>query len=112
HVGVDVGGVEERDAEVDRLVDHLARGFEVGALAEIVAATADGGNAQAGAAEIANLHEISCEAECAERGAVLWPAGQAAARRAASRPAQFRPAKSAQTCRLKHATGKTYGSGN
>jgi hypothetical protein len=37
-------------------VDHLARGLEVGALAEIVAAEADGGNAQAGAAEIANLH--------------------------------------------------------
>ena len=35
--------------------------FEVGALAEIVAAEADGGNAQAGAAEIANLH-----------GSILW----------------------------------------
>ena len=54
--GIDVGGIEQRDAEVDRLVDHLARGFEIGALAEIVAAEADGGNAQAGAAEIANLH--------------------------------------------------------
>ncbi len=54
--GIDVGGIEQRDAEVDRLVDHLARGFEVGALAEIVAAEADGGNTQAGAAEIANLH--------------------------------------------------------
>jgi hypothetical protein len=56
HPGIDIGGVEQRDAEVDRLVDHLARGFEVGALAEIVAAKADSGNAQAGAAEIANLH--------------------------------------------------------
>ena len=56
HARIDVGGVEQRDAEVDRLVDHLARGFEVGALAEIVAAEADGGDAQAGAAEIANLH--------------------------------------------------------
>ena len=56
HAGIDVGGVEQRDAEVDRLVDHLARGFQIGALAEIVAAEADGGNAQAGAAEIANLH--------------------------------------------------------
>ena len=56
HAGIDVGGVEQRDAEIDRLVDHLARGFEIGALAEIVAAEADGGNAQAGAAEIANFH--------------------------------------------------------
>jgi hypothetical protein len=39
-------------------VNHLARGFEIGALAEIVAAEADGGNTQAGAAEIANLHEL------------------------------------------------------
>jgi hypothetical protein len=38
HARIDVGGIEQRDAEVDRLVDHLARGFEVGALAEIVAA--------------------------------------------------------------------------
>jgi hypothetical protein len=45
HAGVDVGGVEQGDAEVERAVDHLARGFEVGALAEIVAAEADGGNA-------------------------------------------------------------------
>jgi hypothetical protein len=42
-------------------VDHLARGFQIGALAEIVAAEADGGHAQAGAAEIANLH-----------GSILW----------------------------------------
>ena len=35
--------------------------FQIGALAEIVAAEADGGNAQAGAAEIANLH-----------GSILW----------------------------------------
>src|SRR6266702_444243 len=58
--GIDVSGVEQRHAEIDRLVDHLARGFEVGALAEIVAAEADGGNPQAGAAEIANLHDRSC----------------------------------------------------
>ena len=61
HAGIDVGGVEQGDAEVDRLVDHLARGLEIDALAEIVAAEADGGNAQAGAAEIANLH-----------GSILW----------------------------------------
>jgi hypothetical protein len=42
-------------------VNHLAGGFEIGALAEIVAAETDGGNAQAGAAEIANLH-----------GSILW----------------------------------------
>ena len=63
--GIDVGGVEQRDAEVDRLVDHLARRLEIGALAEIVAAEADGGNAQAGAAEIANLH-----------GLILWGVGK------------------------------------
>ena len=56
HPGIDVGGVEQRDPEVDRLVDHLARGFQIGALPEIVAAETDRGNAQAGAAEIANLH--------------------------------------------------------
>jgi hypothetical protein len=61
HAGIDVGGVEQGDAEVDRLVDHLARGFQIGALAKIVAAEADGGNAQAGAAEVANLH-----------GSILW----------------------------------------
>ncbi|GEC56208.1 hypothetical protein BEL01nite_52510 [Bradyrhizobium elkanii] len=38
-------------------MDHLARGFEVGALAEIVAAEADRGHAQPGAAEITNFHE-------------------------------------------------------
>ena len=43
-------------AEIDRPVNHLARGFQIGALAEIVAAETDGGNAQARAAEIANLH--------------------------------------------------------
>ena len=39
-------------------MDDLARSFEIGALAEIVAAEPDGGNAQAGAAEIANLHGL------------------------------------------------------
>jgi len=38
------------------LLDHLARGLQIGALAEIIAAEADGGNAQARAAEITNLH--------------------------------------------------------
>jgi hypothetical protein len=56
HSRIDVGGIEQRDAEVDRPVNHLARGFEIGALAEIVATETNGGNAEAGAAEIANLH--------------------------------------------------------
>jgi hypothetical protein len=38
-------------------VDDLARGFQIGALSEIVAAKADRGDTQAGAAEIANLHD-------------------------------------------------------
>ena len=86
HARIDVGGVEQRDAEVDRLVDHLARGFEIGALAEIVAAEADGGNAQAGAAEIANLHgsilwgayergRIVARAPCSPQGAAYRAAG-------------------------------------
>jgi hypothetical protein len=45
HFRIDVGGVEQGDAEVDRLVDHLARGLEVDALAEIIAAEAYGGDA-------------------------------------------------------------------
>src|SRR5438046_9169228 len=32
HAGVDVGGVEQGDAEVDGAVDHLARGLQIGAL--------------------------------------------------------------------------------
>ncbi len=58
---VDVGGVEQRDPEVDGFVDDLARGLGVGALAEIVAADADGGDAQAGAAEITNIHDMILE---------------------------------------------------
>jgi hypothetical protein len=38
-------------------MNYLARGLEIGALAKIVAAEADGGYAQAGAAEVANLHD-------------------------------------------------------
>src|SRR6266702_426827 len=51
--GIDVGGVEQGDSEIDRLVDHLARGLEIDALAEIVAAKADSGDAQTASAEIA-----------------------------------------------------------
>src|SRR5262249_28281047 len=67
HTGVDIGGVEQGDAEIDRLVDHLARGLQIGALAEIVAAETDGGNTQAGAAEITNLH-----------GWILWEGARGA----------------------------------
>ena len=56
-IAVDVGGVEQGDADVERLVDHLAGAFDVEALAEIVAAETDCGHAQAGAAEIANFHD-------------------------------------------------------
>ena len=52
-------------------MDHLARGFEIGALAEIVAAEADGGNAQAGAAEIANLHGLILWGERNERERIV-----------------------------------------
>ena len=55
-VAVGVGGVEQRDAEIERLVDHRARGVDVDAAAEVVAAEADGRDAQAGLAEIANFH--------------------------------------------------------
>src|SRR6185437_8470826 len=81
HVGIDVGGIEQRDAEVERLVDHLARGLEVDALAEIVAADADRGDAQAGAAEIANLHEDSPVSRKEAERRVLWRALTPAARR-------------------------------
>jgi hypothetical protein len=56
HSGIDVGSVEQRDAEIDGLVDHLSRGLEIGALAKIIAAKTDGRDAQAGAAEIADFH--------------------------------------------------------
>jgi hypothetical protein len=52
-------------------VDHLARAFEVDALAEIVAAEADYRDAQAGAAEIANLHGKILVAELGKRERAL-----------------------------------------
>ena len=55
--GIDVGGVEQRDAKVDRLVNDLARCFQVGALAEVVAAEADSRHAQARAAQISDFHD-------------------------------------------------------
>jgi len=58
-LAVDVGGVEERDAEVDRLVDDLARRLEVEAAAEVVAAEADDRDPQARLPQIARLHRPS-----------------------------------------------------
>lgn len=59
--GIDVGGVEQRDTEIDRAVDHLARRLQIGALAEIIAAEPDRRYAQARAAEITNFHGRSCQ---------------------------------------------------
>src|SRR6185369_4702590 len=56
-VAVDVGGVEQGDAEIERLVDDLARGFEIDAPAEIVAAETDAGYEQARSAKIALFHD-------------------------------------------------------
>ena len=50
---IDVGGVEQRDAEIERLVDHLARRLEIDAATEVVAAETDRRHAQARCAEIA-----------------------------------------------------------
>ncbi|MEY9566659.1 hypothetical protein ABH978_002498 [Bradyrhizobium ottawaense] len=44
-------------------MDHLARGLQIRALAEIVAAEPDRGHAKAGGAEIANFHGRSCQRE-------------------------------------------------
>jgi hypothetical protein len=57
-VAVDVGGVEQRDAAVECLVDHRARRREVDAAAEIVAAEPDHRHAQARLAEIADFHVV------------------------------------------------------
>ena len=56
-IAVHVGGVEQGDAVLDRGVDDLARRFQVYPAAEIIAAEADERDAQAGAAEIAELHD-------------------------------------------------------
>ena len=84
-------------------MDHLARGLEVGALAEIVAAEADGGNAQAGAAEIANLHgsilweEAREEAHCGPRQFARKQRGYRPPRLAAMRHKKMRPRSDAAT---------------
>src|SRR5260370_678974 len=60
-IAVDVGRIEQGDAELECLVDDLARRLEIDAPAEIVAAQADDGDREAGASERALLH-----------GRVLW----------------------------------------
>jgi hypothetical protein len=57
-VAVDVGGVEQRDAGIERRVHDLAGLVLVEAAAEIVAAEADRGDFQVGGAERAKLHEV------------------------------------------------------
>ena len=57
-LAIDVGGVEERDAEIERLVDDLAGRLEVDAAAEIVAAETDERHPKARRSEIALLHPI------------------------------------------------------
>src|SRR6185436_11985727 len=54
-VAVDVGGVEQRDAEIERAVDHPARGVD-GKRAEVVAAEADDRDLDARIAELALFH--------------------------------------------------------
>ncbi len=56
---IDVRGVEQRDAEIERLVHDPARGFEIDASAEIVAAQSDDGDLQSRASEPALLHDGS-----------------------------------------------------
>ena len=80
-------GVEQGDAQIQRSVDHRARALLVEPDAEIVAADADGGDAQAGAAEIANLHkERSCSGDVTE-GAAFWRARESVASCDPVRPA-------------------------
>ena len=55
-VAVDVRGVEERDAHVERRVDHRARGLLVGPATEVVAAETDDGHLEIGAAEPTRAH--------------------------------------------------------
>ena len=54
-LAIGIGGVEQRDAEIERLVDHLAGRLEIDAAAEVVAAETDRRHAQAGCAEIADF---------------------------------------------------------
>ena len=53
---IGVGGVEQRDPGIERLVDDRPRAFEVDPLAEIVAAEPDQRDPQARRAQIAQFH--------------------------------------------------------
>ena len=55
-VAVDIGGIEEGDSGIERGVDHRARGLLVGPAAEVVAAEADDGHLEIGAAELPRAH--------------------------------------------------------
>ena len=55
-VAVDVGGVEERDARLERGVDHRPRRGLVDPAAEVVAAEPDDGHLEVGAAQAARAH--------------------------------------------------------
>src|SRR4029077_14454465 len=55
-VAVDIGSVDQRNAEIERAVNDWTRGFEIGAAAEIVGAEADEGNLDARIAKLAFLH--------------------------------------------------------
>ena len=66
-VAVDVRGVEERDARVERGVDHRARGLLVDPAAEVVAAEPDDGHLEVGAAEAARAHRGSLDKRTAAR---------------------------------------------
>jgi len=57
-VAVSVGGVDQRDAEIERPIHHAARGLQVGPAAEIVGAKPDEGHLRAGMTEPAFLHAL------------------------------------------------------
>ncbi len=56
---VDVGGVEQRDASIDRRVQDGPGGVEVEPAAEVVAAEADDGDGETGPAEWSVAHAVS-----------------------------------------------------
>ena len=66
-VGIHVGCIKQGDTEIERLVDDFSRRLRVAAAAKIVAADADHGHTQAGAAEIANLHDKKTLSRCCAR---------------------------------------------
>jgi hypothetical protein len=56
---MDVGAIEEADAQIERLVNDRARRREIERTAEIVAAEPDRGHKQARLADLALLHDIA-----------------------------------------------------